>query len=279
MPNAHAHWPVPVPAARPHLQLALTQARPPHPQPPTAPLQVEAALCQHPGVAAAAVVGVPDARMGERVAAVVVVRPGWAWQGHVVRAGPEHMVQQQPQQQQQQATLVMGLEQQQQHKHLEQQEAQAHGAGGAQGLGGPHGPAAAGTLTADGLCHFCRVGQWAGEGALGGGGRAGAGVEGVLQLAPPVLQSPAAPAAPTGYAPSTRTPQLSPYKLPRLVAATWPLGAPLPCNASGKVVKAHVRSLLLPLAGALAEHGAGAGGVGGGVGAGGTGEAGVRSRM
>ena len=41
--------------------------------------EVERVLQQHPGVAAAAVVGLPDARLGERVAAAVVVAPGWTW--------------------------------------------------------------------------------------------------------------------------------------------------------------------------------------------------------
>ena len=40
------------------------------------PREVEAALLEHPGVADAAVVGIPDARTGERVRAVVVVAPG-----------------------------------------------------------------------------------------------------------------------------------------------------------------------------------------------------------
>jgi long-chain acyl-CoA synthetase len=40
------------------------------------PREVEEALYQHPAVAEAAVVGVPDARLGEEVVAVVVARPG-----------------------------------------------------------------------------------------------------------------------------------------------------------------------------------------------------------
>lgn len=40
------------------------------------PGEVEDALCRHPAVAEAAVVGVPDAQWGERVVAVVVPRPG-----------------------------------------------------------------------------------------------------------------------------------------------------------------------------------------------------------
>ena len=43
--------------------------------------QVEAAVGSHPAVAAAAVTGLPDARMGEAVAALIILRPGWAWQG------------------------------------------------------------------------------------------------------------------------------------------------------------------------------------------------------
>lgn len=41
--------------------------------------EVERALASHPAVAAAAVVGVSDWRLGEAVAAAVVVRPGWEW--------------------------------------------------------------------------------------------------------------------------------------------------------------------------------------------------------
>ncbi|GBF96919.1 hypothetical protein Rsub_08999 [Raphidocelis subcapitata] len=41
--------------------------------------EVEAALEQHPAIAAAAVVGLPHSRLGEMVAAAVVLRPGWAW--------------------------------------------------------------------------------------------------------------------------------------------------------------------------------------------------------
>jgi acyl-activating enzyme 14 len=44
-------------------------------------LEVEAALCAHPGVSAAAAAGLPDARLGERVGALVVLRPGYAWAG------------------------------------------------------------------------------------------------------------------------------------------------------------------------------------------------------
>ena len=39
-------------------------------------VDVEAVLARHPAVAEVAVVGVPDARLGETVAAVVVLRPG-----------------------------------------------------------------------------------------------------------------------------------------------------------------------------------------------------------
>jgi fatty-acyl-CoA synthase len=42
------------------------------------PREVEDALSQHPAVAAAAVVGVPDAKWGEAVRALVVLRPGAA---------------------------------------------------------------------------------------------------------------------------------------------------------------------------------------------------------
>eukprot|EP00983_Pelagomonas_calceolata_P115729 1160229-Pelagomonas_calceolata.AAC.1 len=47
---------------------------------------------------------------------------------------------------------------------------------------------------------------------------------------------------------------LSPYKLPRLIAATWPLGSPLPCNSSGKVLKVQVRETMLAILGAEAQH-------------------------
>ena len=43
--------------------------------------EVERALLSHPAVAAAAVVGVSDWRLGEAVAAAVALRLGWAWQG------------------------------------------------------------------------------------------------------------------------------------------------------------------------------------------------------
>jgi acyl-CoA synthetase (AMP-forming)/AMP-acid ligase II len=39
------------------------------------PVEVENALCAHPDVAEAAVIGVPDARWGEAVKAVVVLKP------------------------------------------------------------------------------------------------------------------------------------------------------------------------------------------------------------
>ncbi|MEV0831079.1 AMP-binding enzyme [Nonomuraea rubra] len=40
------------------------------------PREVEEILCHHPAVAEAAVVGVPDARLGEEVAAYVSLKPG-----------------------------------------------------------------------------------------------------------------------------------------------------------------------------------------------------------
>jgi o-succinylbenzoate---CoA ligase len=43
--------------------------------------EVERALSSHPAVAVAAVVGLPDDRLGERVAAVVALNDGYTWQG------------------------------------------------------------------------------------------------------------------------------------------------------------------------------------------------------
>lgn len=42
---------------------------------------MERTLAEHPGVALAAVVGAADWRLGEAVAAAVVLRPGWRWVG------------------------------------------------------------------------------------------------------------------------------------------------------------------------------------------------------
>ncbi len=50
--------------------------------------EVEAALCAHPAVAAAAAVGLPHARWGEQVAALVVLRPGTAWNGPTAGGSP-----------------------------------------------------------------------------------------------------------------------------------------------------------------------------------------------
>ena len=43
--------------------------------------QVERALMAHAGISVAAVAGVSDWRLGEAVAAALVLRPGWAWRG------------------------------------------------------------------------------------------------------------------------------------------------------------------------------------------------------
>ncbi|CAI5945744.1 unnamed protein product [Closterium sp. NIES-65] len=43
--------------------------------------EVEEAVRAHPGVAAAAAAGVPDERMGEAVAVLLVLKPGWVWSG------------------------------------------------------------------------------------------------------------------------------------------------------------------------------------------------------
>ena len=50
-----------------------------------APLEVEQVLLGHPGVAEALVSGVPDARLGERIHALIVARPGIATSGEVLR--------------------------------------------------------------------------------------------------------------------------------------------------------------------------------------------------
>ncbi len=50
-----------------------------------APLEVERTLVLHPGVAEALVTGVPDARLGERIHALIVARPGVAVSGEELR--------------------------------------------------------------------------------------------------------------------------------------------------------------------------------------------------
>ncbi len=50
-----------------------------------APLEVERALQGHPGVAEALVTGVPDARLGERIHALIIARPGNAPSGEELR--------------------------------------------------------------------------------------------------------------------------------------------------------------------------------------------------
>lgn len=49
--------------------------------------EVEAVLTSHPGVAAAAAVGIPDNVLGERVACLLQLSPGWMWAAKAV-AGP-----------------------------------------------------------------------------------------------------------------------------------------------------------------------------------------------
>lgn len=67
------------------LPLMLQQAMLREVSPPLSLMQVEAALAGHPAVHAVAVVGLPDMRLGEVVSALVVLKPGWAWQGGVVQ--------------------------------------------------------------------------------------------------------------------------------------------------------------------------------------------------
>jgi acyl-activating enzyme 14 len=65
--------------------------------------EVEGVLLRHAGVAAAAVVGLPHVRLGEQVAAAVVLREGWSWQeaGNSQQQHPQQQHQLQLQQQQQ----------------------------------------------------------------------------------------------------------------------------------------------------------------------------------
>ncbi|PNH10278.1 2-succinylbenzoate--CoA ligase, chloroplastic/peroxisomal [Tetrabaena socialis] len=51
--------------------------------------QVETALGTHPAVAAVAVVGLPDERLGEQVAALVVLRDGWGFAGPCLEQPPQ----------------------------------------------------------------------------------------------------------------------------------------------------------------------------------------------
>jgi len=148
----------------------------------TASLQVEAALCQHPGVAAAAVFGVPDVRLGERVAAVVVVRPGWVWQGLLLQPSrlQDHTEEEQQQQGQQdhgQQGLQGDLEQQQQQQQQQQQLGTQQGGHALQeqqqGRRQQHNkqhqiarlPREEHVLSADGLLAFCRTGGMSGASA------------------------------------------------------------------------------------------------------------------
>jgi acyl-CoA synthetase (AMP-forming)/AMP-acid ligase II len=50
-----------------------------------APAEIEDALLSHPGIAQAAVVGPADEEWGQRIAAVVVLRPGWTLGEELVR--------------------------------------------------------------------------------------------------------------------------------------------------------------------------------------------------
>lgn len=44
-------------------------------------LQVEAKLAEHPGIKAAAVVGIPHSALGEQIAALIVLESKWHWSG------------------------------------------------------------------------------------------------------------------------------------------------------------------------------------------------------
>jgi acyl-CoA synthetase (AMP-forming)/AMP-acid ligase II len=50
------------------------------------PIELEHVLLQHPDVAATAAVGIPDAEFGQRLKALIVVRPGSALDEATVRA-------------------------------------------------------------------------------------------------------------------------------------------------------------------------------------------------
>lgn len=50
---------------------------------------VEGAIAAHPGVVAAAVVGLPHPRLGEMVSALVVLQAGWRWGGGPGAASPD----------------------------------------------------------------------------------------------------------------------------------------------------------------------------------------------
>lgn len=55
-------------------------------------LEVESALMTHPAVAAAAVVGLEHPRLGEQVAAAVMLKPGWLWQQNADQTQQQQVV-------------------------------------------------------------------------------------------------------------------------------------------------------------------------------------------
>jgi long-chain acyl-CoA synthetase len=79
--------------------------------------EVEAALLKHPAVVAAAALGLPHARLGEQVAAAVVLRPPWVGGSGVLRLPADSgdaqacAGAQQQQQQQQEALSLAALQQ------------------------------------------------------------------------------------------------------------------------------------------------------------------------
>jgi acyl-activating enzyme 14 len=83
--------------------------------------EVEGVLLTHPGVAAAAVFGLDHDRLGEQVAAAVVLQPGWGW-----RDAATVLLPQQQQQQHDSQAAAQNAPQQQQCGFLTAAELQQH---------------------------------------------------------------------------------------------------------------------------------------------------------